>query len=224
MFLTDDYDRLSDLGKQQAELVGRSLAAEQLVPTHIFVGALQRQQQTLAGIQKYVGETVDVVQDPLLNEFPFEAMLQVQTERFRGRNRVVDAILEALQGDLERDERIREVQRLLEFSIDDWVQNDREDRAAGIPAWREFVAGVQRFLSSLQRQMPSGSTVLAVTSGGVIAALTQTVLEAPILSAARLGWRVNNASITQMTFTQKRVSLDGFNRIGHLTSDMRTYR
>lgn len=224
MFLTDDYDRLSPLGNQQAERVGSALATDGPEPTHVFVGSLKRQQQTLAGIRISAGQDVVVNEALLLNEFPFDAMLRVQIDRFRGRNELVDTSLNALEGDIERDQRIRHVQRLLEFAIDDWVRGDRRDEAAGIPSWQRFLSGVYEFIETIQQRVPSRSHVVAVTSGGVVAAATQYVLDAPPLAAARLCWRVNNASLTQMTFTQSRLSLDHFNRIGHIPASLRTYR
>ena len=56
-FGTDDYDRLSDLGKQQARITGAHLASQGITPTRIIHGGLLRQRQTAEGILAGLGTT-----------------------------------------------------------------------------------------------------------------------------------------------------------------------
>ncbi|MEO1034761.1 MAG: histidine phosphatase family protein [Pseudomonadota bacterium] len=225
MFLTDNYDRLSPLGTDQARRVGLTLDAEDALPQRYLVGTLQRQQQTLdAMVDAANGVAAPVVRDIAFNEFPFEAMMEQQIGRLKGSSDAVDRALIDFQQAEDRAVQIRAVQRLLEFCIEDWVENDRSDPAANIPTWEAFCTRVGRAIAELQHKAASGSHIAVVSSGGVVAAVVAHVLGAPPIAAARLCWRVNNASITQLTFSKSRISLDHFNRVDHLPIAARTYR
>ena len=225
MFLTDDYDRLSPLGGTQAERTGRALADEIGGAPEFLVGTLKRQQQTLAALRATGGFAEPRAPgDPTFDEFPFDAMLRQQVARWQGRNAAVDAAIEANEAAESRHDRIRAVQQLLELSIAEWIAADRSDGDAGIPAWSAFCDRVVGGIARIQEITPSGSDVVIVTSGGVVAAIVQHALNVAPEVASRLCWRVNNASITQLTFDRKRLSLDHFNRVGHLPTAERTYR
>jgi broad specificity phosphatase PhoE len=64
----------------------------------------------------------------------------------------------------------------------------------------------------------SGRRVAIFTSGGVIGRTLQRVLGAPDQTALALNWRIRNASLTHLTFSGRRVSLDSFNVTTHLRS------
>ena len=226
MFLTDDYDRLSDLGATQAARVGVALAGEGVGDAIFRVGTLKRQRETLAALGKAgnYAAVADTESDSAFDEFPFDAMLHRQIDRLRGQNARFDAAIAAYDAAVDRPDRIRSIQQLLELAIDDWVGQELSDADAGLPSWRTFCGTVMSGVARLQAEVPSGSDVVLVTSGGVVAAVTQHALGATFDVAARLCWRVNNASITQLTFNRERLSLDHFNRVGHLPANERTYR
>ena len=54
-FGTDDYDRLSDAGHQQARITGAHLASLGVRPTRVIHGSMLRQQQTAQGILEGLG-------------------------------------------------------------------------------------------------------------------------------------------------------------------------
>jgi broad specificity phosphatase PhoE len=67
-------------------------------------------------------------------------------------------------------------------------------------------------------------TVAVFTSGGPIGVCVQTVLEAVPMTALRLNWRVKNASLTELVFSEGRVSLEYFNAVDYLPKHLRTFR
>ena len=58
-FGTDDYDRLSDLGKEQSRITGRFLAAQGIEPDRIVHGEMLRQRQTAEGLLEGMGLSMD---------------------------------------------------------------------------------------------------------------------------------------------------------------------
>lgn len=55
-FGSDDYDRLSDLGREQGRIAGRFLAAQGVEPVSIIHGEMLRQRQTAEGILEGFGQ------------------------------------------------------------------------------------------------------------------------------------------------------------------------
>ena len=47
---TRDYDRLTETGTRQAQLLGRSFAAQGLAPTRLITGGMRRHEQTAAAL------------------------------------------------------------------------------------------------------------------------------------------------------------------------------
>jgi len=92
-----------------------------------------------------------------------------------------------------------------------------------VEAWASFRARIHAFLRELLAG-PSGRTVLAFTSGGVIGVTMAAVLRAPDESALTLNWRVRNGSLTRLTYGGGRSSLDSFNETAHLTAELSSWR
>ena len=74
-------------------------------------------------------------------------------------------------------------------------------------------------MATLATATPSGGRVLAVTSAGVIAALACRVMNLPDREIATLMGVTENASLTSILFSGKRLSLQSFNSSGHLSVD-----
>ncbi len=107
----------------------------------------------------------------------------------------------------------RHFQRMVEHVADRWRRGELTDPV--VEAWPAFCdrvdAAVDRILDGGR-----GRRVAVFTSGGVIGRTLQRVLRAPDETALALNWRVRNASLTQLTFSGRRVSLDAFNVTTHL--------
>ena len=73
-----NYDALSDLGHQQAYLLGQYLAGQKIPFKALIAGCLNRQQQTAAAVRRAYSEAglavPDIVSDPGWNEFDMTAV------------------------------------------------------------------------------------------------------------------------------------------------------
>ena len=104
-----------------------------------------------------------------------------------------------------------------------WVEGDYE--CAEVPvSWADWSGGVRNALQQIMAAAGSGESVAVFTSGGPIGVCVQTILGAPDIKAAELNWRIHNGSVTRFTFSGDRVSLDRFNDVAHLNSEILTYR
>ncbi|MEL7297449.1 MAG: histidine phosphatase family protein [Pseudomonadota bacterium] len=227
-FLSDDYDRLSELGFAQAKHVGDYWVARGTTITAAACGTLKRQRDTATAVADVFGAAEQgfpsLTVDAGFNEYPADELMAHMLPLLRQADERIDADARAFESAENARDKYRYVHRLLEAVMAAWVEDRIDVAEAGLPSWRRFSGGVREALRSLLADAPSGSSVALFTSGGPIGIAVQTVLDAPEIKAAELNWRVHNASITEVTFSRKRLSLDTFNTVEHLPLDMRTYR
>ena len=99
-----------------------------------------------------------------------------------------------------------------------------EYESNGFETWREFHDRVNYAYQIIRDREGKGRKIAVFTSGGPIGVSVQSCLRAPEQQAGNLNWRVYNASVTQFTFRADRISLDHFNDISHLPTEMKSYR
>ena len=227
-FLTDDYDRLSDLGRAQSLALGRAWLDESVRPVQAWAGTLTRQRRTAAAVADAFSaagvEFPDTGTAAGLDEYPGDALLAELVPLLRRGDAAIDAEASAFEGADDDRARYRHVHRLLEAVMRAWIEEAYPLDAVDLPRWRDFSGGVRATLRRIMADSPRGADVAIFTSGGPVGVAVQTVLEAPELKAAELNWRVNNASVTRFTFSGSRISLDAFNDVAHLDPQMRTFR
>ena len=224
---TDDYDRLSDLGIQQAECLGNWLAQRGVVPDAIYAGSLVRQQHTAEAVirvMRAAGQSLPELQvHEGLNEYPAEDILHQLVPLLRDSDAEIDRLASEYDGAQDYESRYRSLHQLLAAIMQRWIAADYGD-IDSLKSWASFSGSVRSALADAMQITGSGRTVAVFTSGGPVGVSVQTALDAPDLTAADLNWRVHNCSVTRFTFSGGRVSLDAFNDTAHLAPDMLTFR
>jgi broad specificity phosphatase PhoE len=120
-------------------------------------------------------------------------------------------------------EKYRAFHRLLSAVMEKWIEGNHA--ANGLIPWTRFRDSVRDAMKQIVSREGSGRRVAVFSSGGVIGVSVQTVLEAPDRMAAELNWRIHNASVTEFTFSGRRIALDCFNAVPHLADpELLTYR
>ncbi|MCP2014447.1 broad specificity phosphatase PhoE [Deinococcus sp. HSC-46F16] len=217
-----DTDRLSPLGEAQARAVGEYLAESGLDPTDVISGSLVRQRESARLASEGAGGGwPDPVTDPRLAEYDGDGLIRTLAPLLAARDPGFDALLRASETSRQGPDRNRHLQRMLEPLAAAYLRG--EVAHADVEPWAEFRARVHAFLRELLAG-PSGRTVLAFTSGGVIGVTVAAVLRAPDESALTLNWRVRNGSLTRLTYGGGRASLDSFNETAHLTEALSSWR
>ena len=79
-FGTGDYDRLSELGHEQARLAGEDMAARGLRPDVVIHGGMRRQRETAEGLLAGAGWDCPVEVDPRWAEYNADAVLDAARE------------------------------------------------------------------------------------------------------------------------------------------------
>jgi broad specificity phosphatase PhoE len=81
-----NYDELSALGWQQAQLLGDYLAQQGLRFDAIYAGSLQRQQDTARLVKQRLPSATEVITDERWNEFKLGAVYQSISARLCAEN------------------------------------------------------------------------------------------------------------------------------------------
>tara|TARA_R110000787_G_scaffold12074_54_gene39494 strand:- start:2774 stop:3433 length:660 start_codon:yes stop_codon:yes gene_type:complete len=204
-FGADKYDALSDRGHMQAKILGQFWAERAPRFDQILVGPRDRHRLTAKLALSPIGLNWQVEATPELDEFA-EGQQILASVKQRQRH--------TLDG--------KEAARQYAREIDDWSAGRVE--LSGIRSAASFRADVGRWLHDATTQSKkSGQSLLAVTSGGVIAAVMCIVLDLPDAKLSAFMNAIHNASLTQLAFSAGRSpSLQSFNVAGHLPDDMLT--
>jgi broad specificity phosphatase PhoE len=204
---TSDYDQLSELGHRQARSAGARLARADLSISHVWSGALARQQETARTVLTELGRPLsDLHTDDRLDEYDPLGVL--------GRDAAGDPFAAATT-----PESRRALQVTLDEALGRWIQG-----GAGYPEPHgAFTGRVQAAVASLAA-MPG--TTLAVTSAGVIAVACAQLAGLPADRWPALARVVVNASITKLITGRAGTQLLTFNDHAHLEGDrsLITYR
>ena len=210
-FGTDDYDRLSDLGRLQAQLAGEYLGAAHAA-ARIVSGSMQRQRHTAEEIARQVrdarGRRLAVEIDSQLDELD----LDLQFERILPLLDDADGELATLVAQARTSPRA--YQKVIGRVFAHWqALPEPLERAE---SWAMFSARAMNAVRDVIRRASPAEHSILVSSGGVIAAIVQQVVGAPSGGAYALFEAMLNCSITHLLHNRERVSLSSFNDATYL--------
>lgn len=181
------YDKLSELGHQQAAWLGDYFRSHEAPFDQVFSGTLKRQRQTAQAM----GFAPDA-QDVRLNEFDYYNLASAMAattghsapapEDFA--NHIHDLLAAWQRGDIQGNE--------------------------------SFDSFAARVLEVLQEAQQPGRRVLCVTSGGVIGMVMRHLLALDTAQYARILLPILNTSVTRVAVRPHGAILAGFNSIAHL--------
>jgi broad specificity phosphatase PhoE len=219
-FGSDDYDRLSATGREQASLLGSYFAGLGERIDRIYSGALRRQRETAEIIAEALGpERPPLSVDPAFDEYDGDSILREFAASLSPEQRA-----EAGWPGLHTDR--RKFQLFLERAARAWVEAQIE--AAQMLPWRGFHGRIVGALENIMRTEGRSKTLLISTSGGVIGTIVAHVLGLANHVGIELNWAVHNASITRLIYSAEKISLSMFNGLPHLDREERrgliTYR
>jgi len=223
-FGTDHYDRLSDKGYVQSELLaGYLLKIDQGFDT-VYAGEMKRQIDTAEKVlscYRGAGKEVPALQIlPEFNEYDSKGILKA----------LVRDIAEddpGMEGDMARFYTDKKAfQRIFEKVILRWITVGKE--IPGVTSWQDFRERVARGMTRIMAENGRGKTVLVFTSGGPISAAFQMATGISDEGTLRVVWHIVNTSVSSFVYNAKQLSLTSFNNRAHLDlekdSSLVTYR
>ena len=222
-----NYDALSDLGQQQAYLLGQYLAAQKIPFKALIAGCLNRQQQTAAGVRRAYLEAglavPDIVSDPGWNEFDmtavfseFAPLLSEADPRFKQEYQELLRILENADSPVHRAWTECDTQAMRA-----WMEGRFPSR---IESWADFCRRVLDRRASLKAYQP-GDAVAVFTSATPIALWMASALDLSDGLFMRLAGVLYNSAVTTMRLRDDELMLFTFNGVPHLSEpQLRTFR
>ena len=188
---TDDagYDRLSDLGRQQAGWLGEHMRATNPHFDRVLTGTLNRQADTARAMGYEI-----TAQDPRLNELSYFALAHALEDQ-HGIPAPRDATEFAIH---------------LPQVIDHWTR----DRLDGIP--ERFSGFAARITEALEEACHTPGRTLIVTSGGVIGMTLRHILGLENGGMAKIMLQIMNSSVHRLEFVHDMLMLGAFNATPHL--------
>lgn len=204
-FGTDDYDRLSDLGKEQSRITGRFLASQGLEPDRIIHGEMLRQRQTAEGLLAGLDRDMDAHVDAGWNEYAAWELT---------------GVLEDLDPRAQHDSKI--FQRELERGAARWASGDHDEDYT--ETYNQFTSRVDRALDEATGAMSSGQSTIVVSSAGAIAWTAARLIGGGFDQWMAFNRVTINTGITKIITGRGGTSLISFNDHGHQDPKNATYR
>jgi broad specificity phosphatase PhoE len=201
-FGAGDYDRLSDLGRRQAQMIGRAPAVGALRRPVVVHGTLRRQRDTARLALASADVEGEPRVDPRWDEYDHLDLVR----RY------------AAEHEPPSPRTSREFQVLLDAALARWVDHGDEG------GWPSFVGRVAAALHELGAGLQPGRDAIVFTSAGVIAAACADLLGAPADTVVALNRVAVNAAISKFVVGRSGTSLLTFNEHGHLDPAEVTYR
>jgi broad specificity phosphatase PhoE len=201
-FGDDDYDRLSELGRRQAERTGRWLVDRGLRRPVAMHGSLRRQRDTAALALDAAGLRVEPRIDPRWDEYDHIDLVR----RYA-----------AAHGS-EKPRSSHEFQVLLDSALTAWVEHGDEG------GWPAFSGGVAGALRELVQGLEKGQDAVVFTSAGVIATVCADLLGTGVAGLVALNRVAVNGAVTKLAVGRSGSTLLTFNEHTHLDGEHLTYR
>ena len=223
-FGTDDYDRLSDLGKKQAARLGAYLSDIGVAFDAVFSGSMRRQTETAEIVLARLRQNVRLPELQLATDFDeydsvevFQSLCADLVEEDPSLSRRLPRIL--------KDHKA--FQRIFEEMVRRWVAG--RHRRPVSESWQAFkrrvCGGVERVMDTCGQ----GSQVAVFTSAGALSAVMQKALGLSDERTVEVSWAVYNSAVSTFRYNrQRRFSLVSFNSVAHLKicrdAELLTYR
>lgn len=195
---TDNYDRLSDLGQQQSQLLGDWWVKTGMSPDAVFAGTLERQQHTASLTLERAGlNRLSVGTLPDLNEYAHNDI----DREFGG----------GFSSDSGLDLTIKDY-----YGIMDRWRNAEDSELNGAESWQHFMSRGMAAMRQAHDAVGGTGHAVLFTSGGIIATLAANVQIHPFQVIIDNIWHIRNSSMTTVHFDGDSTQLLDFNGVPHL--------
>jgi len=225
------YDSLSDLGQQQARLLGEYFLAQQFEFTVVYSGAMQRQRQTAAAVKSVYDQArvsfPMVTVDDQWNEFDLTDIYRELGPKLSEIDEEFRAEYEEMRREIKQnvgvtDAKVHRQWRSCDTKmVDAWISGAL---SYGGETWKQFQDRVRGCLSKV-KSLPPRANVLVSTSAtptGLLIGLALGVTDAHVRQLAGV---LYNSSYTSLRLRDDRLQLFQFNAVPHLTTpELRTFR
>jgi broad specificity phosphatase PhoE len=206
--ISSDYDRLSDLGREQSRLVGTHFERFALTPDRVLVGPRRRHAQTHDEARGATWIEPERVDD--LDEHHAVQLLVALGPSLAIRDDEIGRLArEAFAHD--HGSMRTALSKVFAAIVPAWARGEIEH--PGVEPFVEFRGRIRRFVDRMQE---SDGTTVAFTSGGAISAIVAEIHGLDTMQLLDVMWHLRNASITEVVVRDGRLALASMNTTAHL--------
>lgn len=226
-FFEANYDRLSELGREQSRRLARYWIDQGLRFDVVIAGPRERQIDTAQIIgQVYQDERLpwpQVEVSPAFDEYQAEAVLKQALPTLMEQDEQIKSLYSAVEQAADQAQTLRAFQKVYELVISRWSRG--ELALADIEPWADFCARVQAGIDAVMARQQRGLRVAIFTSGGPVGVTLGRALQLSSQKTLEMAWMVYNAAYAEYAYDQQRFTLSRFNATPHLVHrDHLTYR
>lgn len=219
----ENYDRLSELGYRQAEILGDYLVRLGLTFDAVYSGSMERQEATaktvMAGFPGRDSQAPHHI-DPDLNEYRSDLIIKTLLPGMIEEDPSLSGAAAGMIGDS------KAFLRIFEPAMLRWASGRHE--TPGAETWLEFTGRIEAAVAKIISENGRGKTIAVFTSGGPISAVMRMALGLPDETAIRLNWLIRNTSFSSFKYGGGGLTLSSFNSVAHLEArrepDILTYK
>lgn len=212
-FGTDDYDRLTDLGHQQAQWLGDYFRERGLRFDRAVTGTLRRHRETLQGIVSDGDASVTVSTDGRLNEYDPERLVAAHLAAVKGeRGSVSTPQTDSTAAEFTQER--KQHFRLLRAALTSWTEGRLDPGAHS--TFKDFQKAAYQAFEQACSAQSERERVLIVSSGGPIASILAHQLEMPPSSFVALNLQIRNSGFSELRLNVNGAQLISFNNVPHL--------
>jgi broad specificity phosphatase PhoE len=198
-----DYDKLSELGRRQAHIVGEYFRDHGIHFDAVYSGDLSRQRETARLAIVSQPEQVPHHIDARFNEIQNEEQIKYLMPEVVKCNPAVGALIE------KGFSSSKDYQKVIDAVFNYWVSPACVD--SRIQSWADFSAGARQAITDVMQVQGASKTVGIFTSGGTLATIVAQVLGIGGEQTYQLYEPMFNCSVTQLFYSGTKVSLSYFN-------------
>jgi broad specificity phosphatase PhoE len=209
-FGSENYDRLSELGCRQAEVLGGYLQTCGLEFDAVYSGELERQRKTA---EIATGGMVDAsrhIVDARFNEVDNDAQVRhLLPPLLEG-----DAALKEIAERAFATHSSKDYQKIIERVFNRWVELGVDPGAGefeGLQSWADYSAGTRDALAEIMQREGGGKRIAVFSSGGTIATIVAQVLGLSGAQTYAFYEPMVNCSITCLLYNRSKASVSYYN-------------
>lgn len=209
-FGSKNYDKLSDLGVEQAKLLGRYFKKLNLTFDAAYSGTLNRHLETAEAVLEEMGTGGEngLVVNPQFNEMSASDVTMSRLSDVIDQDPEIKRKLSHIHTD---SDAIRKI-----FEIANDTEPNPVDEETRLKNTMAFIERVTAGITKVAANHGPGKKVVIFSSGGPMAATLRHVLEISREQTLRLGGEIKNSAYTVFRHDQKRLDLVMYNNTAHL--------
>lgn len=219
-FGNTDYDVLSETGIEQSILTGQFFKNSAVDFDSFYSGSMKRQIDTGEHVKKKIGSEIRIKKNSSFDEYNFKSIIDSQLPGVAEEDPSIQNNLQHMFTDN------ISFQRVFGQIMNRWISGHYD--VEGVETYIAYKNRVKKGLFSIDEDSKEQSSIGLFTSGGVISVAMQLALNLSDHEAMRLGWYIQNASISKFKISNGRINLLMFNQMAHLEllarPELLTYR